>query len=480
MNAQKIQRRPRTAQGRWRTRVAIALCFVLGASACGTRVSQDAIVAASGGVPGTIAPGSPTASAGTEGQVGEIAADVVTSAPTEQARAGGTSAPGAAAPKFAAAGGGGAAGCTKTGSPLIIGQNTTISGLVGQNVNSAVPGLAAWAQHVNAQGGLACHPVKLTTLDDGSSASRASGNVRELKARGAQVLVGNFVPVSFPGFKSAVDAEQIPAIGGDQIVSGWNEDPLLYAVGAGEASQNWAGMAAIAATGANKVAVIYCVEAAACSDFRNTVVDGVGAAGASVVYEAQVSLTQVDYTAECQNAKRAGATQIVIAVEGSGIQRLARSCVGIGYVVPMVAQGLAAGFNNEDGPTRQMTVTLAGAGFPWFLSDTPAQAEFQSAIKRYAPNAKLSGAASQAWNSGMMLKAAIDKLGPEAVANDLTSALIIKGLGLIKNETLGGLAGPTSYAPGQPSKLSRCAFVVTLDRDGKWKSPLGNDPKCRP
>src|SRR5207249_878226 len=49
------------------------------------------------------------------------------------------------------------------------------------------------------------------------------------------------------------------------------------------------------------------------------------------VYEAQVSLAQPDFTAECIQAQRNGATGIQSAVDGPSIARLSKSCAQQGY-----------------------------------------------------------------------------------------------------------------------------------------------------
>lgn len=478
----------------------ICLCSLLLAAgmlvaACGTRVTDDEIIAAAGGqepsatqvglgVAGPSAPGSaegevPT---GFDGTPGAPTAAAPTSrddaSPSAEAAGGGQApVPGEAPPAGSAAA---AETCTSAGEPVIIGQVASASGIVGQNNGDAVPVAQVWAQHMNEKfGGLACHPIRFISKDDGSDPGRAASAVAELKQQGAQALISNIVPLSFSGFHSGVDKAKIPAIGGDLSDLPWWEDPLLYPVGTSIEAVSYGTMATVAEHGFKKVAVLYCVEAAACPTFAAAVRTHAGKQGAKVVYESSVSLAAPDYTSQCQNARNAGADQITLIMDGAGISRLARSCLAINYNVPFAAQALGANFDTSDPNVRKVTVSIAGFGAPWVDPSTPGQEEMLTALRTYAPSLRLDATAPSAWIGGMMLKAAVDKLGAEARDNPLTTDLIVKGLSMIKNETLDGMVGPTTFTgPTEPNPRNPCFFPVKFTSDGKWTAPFKAEYRC--
>jgi branched-chain amino acid transport system substrate-binding protein len=374
------------------------------------------------------------------------------------------------------------AGCTSRGSPLVIGSVLAATGLIGQDVGSAKPTLAVWAKYVNDHfGGVACHPVQVYSVDDSSDPGRSASAVNDLVVnKHAKALVGNFVPISISGFRSALDQVKVPAIGGDLFTLDWDQDPLMYPVGTVVDANAYGSMQSLAAAGHNKVAVLYCVEAPVCPAYKDAVVQNAPKAGASVATNpTSVSITQTDYTSVCQSAKSAGATQMAMIVDGAAVGRLARSCQTIGYNVPFAVASLGATFDRNDPNVRAMTVTVASAAVPWFRSDNAAESEFQSAMKAYAPSLPLDPTTIVAWSDGMMLKAAIDKLGPAARSTDITTDMIFQGLTKIQNETLGGLIAPQSYSPTRgPNPPNMCYFPAKFDGSGTWQAPLGTSYAC--
>lgn len=479
-----------------RTLIALALSCLAMAAACGTRVSTAAIVKAEGGSGGQLASATPGNTAAS-GQSADNGAATATTALASGGAASSSQTAQNAGPSVAASGGsvsgsvssGGAASsnastsgaCASQGSPLVLGQVLAASGLIGQDLGSAKPTLSVWAHYINDHfGGLACHPVQVYSEDDASDPGRSASDVNDLvQNKHAKALVANMVPISISGFRSALDQAKIPAIGGDLFTLDWNQDPLMYPVGTYVDANAYGSMQSLAAAGHTKVAVLYCVEAPICPSYKDAVVKYASKANATVVYTTSVSITQPDYTSVCQSAKNAGATQLAMILDGAAIGRLARSCEGIGYVVPYSVASLGATYDKQDPNVRAMTVTVASAAVPWFRSDSPAESEFQSAMKTYAPSLTLDPTTILTWADGMMVKAAIDKLGPSARNTDITAEMILRGLTQIQNETLGGLIAPQSYNPQRGANPpNMCYFPALFDGNGNWNAPLGTKFAC--
>jgi branched-chain amino acid transport system substrate-binding protein len=181
-------------------------------------------------------------------------------------------------------------------------------------------------------------------------------------------------------------------------------------------------------------------------------------------------LTQSDFTAQCQGAKSAGVTLLALAVDGSAMDRVARSCSALGYHPAIATAAVAIGAAQSADPGLQAdTIGLGSLVFPWTQADNPAEQAFQTAMKTYAPGVAPDGPSAGAWTSGMLLKAAVDKLGT-AGRDKLTPALILQGLGMIKNEALGGLTAPLTFTAGQPAPSGSCVFPMLL-KPGGWTAP---------
>jgi branched-chain amino acid transport system substrate-binding protein len=471
--------------------VTALLALALAAAGCGTRQTRAQVISGlsapvtataqqvgtsdggiSGPATGATGPGAVTATRGAiprGGTTGSTVAVPVGPASRGSAAGGTTGAgTGAAVP----------AGCTKQLSPITIGQVGGFTGLVSNTLAGGKVGMQVWVKATNAKGGVACHPIVLQQRDDASDASKSNAAVRDLVENGhAVALVGSAVPISISGFRAGVEAEKVPAVGGDSLNPDWNESPYLFPQGTtfgatiiGAAKQN-------ADRGKRKIGLVYCLEASNCTDAYQVLKNG-GAkkAGATVVYEAQISITSTDYSAQCQGARSAGADQLLLAMDGSAIQRFARSCAALGYYPAITTSAIATGsVVTSDPNVQRMTLSVAHIVFPWMRADTPAQKAYQDAMRTYAPDTPSDGSTSQAWVAGEMFRAAVEKLGPEA-SGDITTAKVLKGLALLKGETLGGLTTQFSITAGQShAPENNCYFPVLLTKG--WSSP-SSKPIC--
>ena len=390
--------------------------------------------------------------------------------------------PGRAVPgKQATVAGPAAATCTQKLAPVALGQVGTFSGLAGAVSAAARTTEAIWAQDVNARGGLACHPVTVYARDDGGDPARAAALVRELHAQTKVVaLIDSVVVFSIAGFRTAVEDLKLPVIGGELLAPDWNESPYMFPQGAGFFDQIVGFLKQGVEMGKKKIATLYCVEVTACSEGiaygRST---GVKKAGGELVYDSAISLTQTDFTAQCQNAKNAGADQMVLGMDGSAMTRVARSCAAIGYR-PLFSGigGTISSAQAADPTLRSFGLAVASGVAPWTETDTPGLKAYREALTRYAPSLQPDGASIQAWVSGKLLEAAIAGVAAKARAGAVTSTLILEGLATVKNEDLDGLTGPITFTPNQKSaKSSGCVYYVLLTTAG-WTAPKGSRAVC--
>jgi branched-chain amino acid transport system substrate-binding protein len=253
----------------------------------------------------------------------------------------------------------------------------------------------------------------------------------------------------------------------------------MFPQGAGLEDQIFGFIKASADAGHKKLGLLYCVEVAACS-VANKAVNSEGLAqkaGAQVVYSSAISLTQTDFTAQCQSAKNAGADQLALGMDGSSMARVARSCAAVGYK-PLLGGigGTISPGQAEDTNLRAFTLATATGTAPWTETTTPGLKAYAAALNTYAPGEQTSGSSVMMWTAGKLLEAAVAKLGA-AGQKPLTAAMIIDGLHQIKNETLGGLTSSMSYTEG-PQKSNGCVFFELLTTKG-WGAPQGAKPYCR-
>lgn len=372
--------------------------------------------------------------------------------------------------------------CTKQGPPVTIGQVGTFSGLVGANFAGATKTAYVWVDWMNAHGGLGCHQIRFVQIDDQSNPALSQAAVERLvEKEGAAAIFGAFVPLDIAGFQAGLNKEKIAAIGGDQAAPEWLSNQYMYPVGGTSRAAIAGSVKQAADIGKKKIAVLYCVEASPCgSNFNDTIIkDGFAKKfGMDVVYSGAVSITQPDYTAQCENAKNAGADTIAWGLDRAGLQRAAKSCAKIGYYPALPLIALQGSFDPTDPNIRKSGAFLSSPTFPYLLDSTPALQQFHQAMKQYAPNGAIDTSASLVWSAGQMLAKVVDSMGAAAQGKALTKEDILAATGNIKSETLDGLIPPTSYKSTGPQAENLCYFGIAFHADGTFSAPGGTKPSC--
>jgi branched-chain amino acid transport system substrate-binding protein len=495
--------------------IALTALTLMAVSACGgTRMSRDSVVAAEAGLGSRIpAASAQTNSAGTDTGAPALDTGPATAADTAvapaatqaaaapaaaltgstpgkpaanpQSGAATTPSKGGAAQVTAASGQGLPVICAKSGPPISIGQVGSWSGLVGASIGQARPALQLWARYMNDHGGVACHPVQLRSLDDQSNPSSAAAAARTLiQDDKVLALVGVFSPISINGIQSVAKSTGVPVVGGDGAAHAWTSDPYLYDVGSSIETQFYLAAKHEAEEGRKKVAIFYCVEASACSNAGESLSGNsplsATAAGQQVVYKATMSLTQTDFTAQCQGAKQAGADSLFLGMEGSSITRFLQSCDSIDYHPGIYTVGIAAVFDVNNPTIKKFKISIGAPVFPYMQNDNPVEAAFASAFGKYAPGFKYNAVAAQAWAEGMLFQRALELLGPAAQSQQITTAMLLKGLGLIKNERLGGLIPAQTYTPGASGNGPNPCGAVLVYTAGVWASANKSVFACGP
>jgi len=377
--------------------------------------------------------------------------------------------------------------CTQSLPPVVLGQTGVFSGFIGAVGSGTRPGLQVWAKDLNSRGGLACHPIQLIQLDDQSDPAKVAANVRDLvENKKVSALIDPFLPIALGPYAETAARYKMPTVGGDNIDLIWNQHPLLFPVGASPLGTYLGSIKSAAESGNfKKFGMLYCVEATICGALKKSVTTKGGLAdqaGVETVYTAPYSLTQPDFTSECQNMKNAGVQFVFIGGDASAVSRVARSCNSLGFNPTLCTVSLAAGSTLQaDKLVARDGLYLGSFLAPFPANDTPGLKEYHAAFQRYAPTFPLDGSSLIAWGSGKLLEAAVNTLGAEARSGPLTTALIMKGLGKVKNETLRGLSPPMTFKPGQPfaPAINCYAVIVLTARDENYRAPEGTKFHCQ-
>ena len=371
----------------------------------------------------------------------------------------------------------GSGGGSTTASAIPVGVIGSYSGTEAAYLQGSDKVAEAWADSVNAAGGISGHKIRLYVEDDNTDQATAIQDVKTLVEQDHVVAIVGDVSTSDTAWASYVQKMGIPVVGGDSIHTAFLTNPDFYAAGTDLVS-GFYGVASLAKTNGPKFGVAYCAELDTCAAVVQ-LVDALGKPlGVTASYQTKVAATTPDFTALCQSLKQAKVNSYDLALDQATIKRAFSQCTSEGVTAPLVTLG------DVDSSFLQSPsydgMQIVDSNYPFWDTALPAAQQFHAALKKYAPSVGASSASPltpiqmQVWASGKLFQAAVAASG----GGPVTAASVKKGLYALKNETLGGLSGPLNFVQGKPSPVN-CYFTYKID-SGKFVALSGEKPVCAP
>ena len=368
---------------------------------------------------------------------------------------------------------GGSSSATTSGAAVPVGIIGSFSGPQGAALVGAEFAVKAWTDWVNADGGLAGHPVKLFVVDDADNASQALTGVKTLVQTDHVVAIVGEMSDQDQTWAKYIQGTGVPVVGGLPQDTPFGSNPDFYSAGAGNIALS-AGTLAVARKYGKKFGVLYCAEAPVCAQLIPIEKAAGVPYGVDLSFSQSILATAPSYTAECEAIKSAGLQSYQIAEAQPIVARVAADCKQAGVTATLVGGGGTIDLASLSDPAENGAVGVE-LDFPFSADSNAATRQFQAAIKRYAPNIgqAMGPSATYAWASGMLLEAAVKASG----TSDVTPASIKNGLyALPKGTTLGGLAPPLTFTKGKPSVVT-CWFTDKVS-GGKLLLPDGLKTTC--
>ena len=357
--------------------------------------------------------------------------------------------------------------------PIVVGMVGDWTGVVGSAYAPARDAAAAWVKMINAAGGIEGHQIDLLVADDGGDGTQDLPIVRQFVEQDHAIAIFNYFagPAGEASVAQYVDQKHVPVVGGIAISATWNQSPMMFPSTASADAVQYGYAKAMKDAGVTKVGAVYCSEATVCQTDEQTWKTYATQLGLQVVYESAISLAQPDFTANCFQARSAGAQAILPEADGNTVLRFASSCNDQGYK-PLFIDGAPGNAT----PSYLEGTTAVTYSFPWFVTGgTPALNEYGHAIQQYT-NGNTGAFSSAGWVSGKMLQAAL----AHGVSDTPTTQDVLNGLYAFQSQTLGGLSEPLTYKPGAPAPAARCSYEGVV-KNGHWVAPAGAGPiYCKP
>ena len=363
--------------------------------------------------------------------------------------------------------------------PIAIGAVGNLSGPAGSALAGTEKGLQVWGSWVNQHGGLCGRQVQVIVVDDHSDPAQYRAALQDLVENRHVVAFSNAATLTAEAGISYIESVRVPVIGSACANEPEFASAMYYLVCAHPADLTYgtAKNAALFGPASHRLAIVTCRESAACgSQIQSTLVAQGGAqrAGMTLVYNAQASIAQPDFTSECQGARAAGGDVFGVFLDPASMRRLGRSCERQGYLptYTQVAATVDASLPTEPGLGNMLLVSPT---FSFVDASTPAEQEFQQAMASLYGSAP-GPAESQGWAHGKLIERAATIAAQ--TSGSITSATLIDALHTLHDETLGGLTVPVTYPAGGPGIYPACWFAMEAV-DGNWTTLNAGQPVCR-
>lgn len=365
---------------------------------------------------------------------------------------------------------------SSSGTPINVGVVGSYGGVFASTLAPAKLASQAWAESVNAAGGINGHKINLIIKDDLGNASTAVTYVKELVQQDHVVAIVGEEGVNPVPWADYIKTTDVPVVGGSNLEPAMLSNPSFFSTG-GNALANFYGIVAEAAKNGTKLGNLYCAESPACA-LTQTLFTAFGPElNVSAPYSSKVSASTPDFTSFCQGLKGSGAESYSLGLASATLTRLAAACTQQGYTGKLVISDVAdSTFSSVPGLAG---TTVVDPAFPFFDTSIPATQAFHAAIAKFEPKLgtaayPLNSPVASVWAAGKLFEAAVLAAGTGAV----TPASVKQGLYALKGETLGGLTPPLTFTAGQANPPA-CYFVYQVG-SGDFKLPNGLNPTCVP
>jgi branched-chain amino acid transport system substrate-binding protein len=356
-----------------------------------------------------------------------------------------------------------ASGSAAASAAIKVGILCSCSGALGSNDVPKEDVYRAWADTVNAAGGINGHPVQLIAEDDGSNPGTSFSDAKTLISDHVAAIldITNFDTT----WASAVAEANIPVVGSNVFDAPFYENPDFYPEGQTNDSSSYAVVSAAKEAGATNFAYFYCAEAVACSSGIPLFEKSGQALGVPLTYQASVAETAPNYTAQCLAAEQKHVTALALAGVSSEVQRVGQSCSQQSYNPIYLTEG--AGFSTLLTTTPGIKDNLWSeySNLPFWDSSSPAVKTMNAAVDKYYPGLRSdtntwSELAALSWPSGLLLEDAV-KAGGLGRGDTPAAAEVVKGLESLKGDTLDGWAPALTFAAGKPHPVD-CWFTAHM------------------
>lgn len=476
-------------------------------AACGTRLPDEAFVEQGQLVAsGDVAAGDDASGPGDEAGLGAdetattIAGDAggASGGGGSGGGTGGSGGGGGGATGGGGGGGGGSGGPNQasdvgvTPNAIVIGTIVAENGVLGDAFAPAARGMRAWAQAVNAKGGINGRQVVLKTCDDGEVRNKALECARKLVEQDKVFAIVGANTRAMGGAAQYLNDQGVPVIGMPITNSYyryphfWSVYPFGYARDGKTVGYNGQIMAATGIYRWFKTHLNVTKAAVFAYDIDESRQAGESFAKGLELEGFEVKMYPVSFAAPSFDQAVAdmqqNGVQIIFDTMDDGANRklcdaMARRTFTVAAKVSTVVSfGQKVGTTYND--TCRNSVFIPGESTPYTSTNIPEVAAFRAAFAKYQPGKELHQWALEAWAQGQMVAEGIRGMGPAPTRKGLEDFL--RGL---DKYTAGGIFVGLDWRPvdySQPTTKDCFTIARWQDNQGGWVRATEQFPFCYP
>jgi branched-chain amino acid transport system substrate-binding protein len=463
-------------------------------AACGTRLPDSAFVEGQSATKGVAQTSDAEQAAADAAATGDVTANNAT-ATTAAASGAGPAKAGAAGP---AAAGGSAQGPNQasdvgiTPTTITLGTIVAENGVLGDAFAPAARGLRAWAQAVNAKGGINGRSIILKTCDDREDRSRALECARRLVEQDKVFALVATNTRAMGGAAQYLNDQGVPVIGIPITNSFyryphfWSGYPTGYARDGSTVGYNGQIMSLsgiyrwFKANLGVQTAAVFAYDIDESKQAGNYFSKGLELEGFQVTTYT-VSFAAPSFDQAVADMQRQG-TQIIFDAMDDGANRklcdaMARRQFSVkAKVSTIVSMGDSVG--NDYNDTCRNSVFIAGESVPYSATNIPAVAEFRAAFSKYQPGQEVHQWALEAWAQATLVGDGVKAMGAAPTRKGLED--YFRGL---RKYTANGIMVGLEYVPldySTPTAEDCFTIARWLDQQGGWVSATDKFPFCYP
>jgi len=337
------------------------------------------------------------------------------------------------------------------------------------------PAVKAWADVVNASGGIGGRPIRVKVGDDANDPEKHLRLVREMVEQERVVAFAGMPAVDTQGASvKYLESKGIPVVGGVIGNQVWGTSPILFPYGIAGTQRARMLMRAAATSGKTRYAFVSISATTLESVLRSLRAGPAKEAGIEIVFDAVIEAGAPDYANVCSAAAGARVELMTIEADLTTQAQVVESCARQGFRPVYVTTGTSTDQKLLELAGKQLEVAIGiSRTVPW-MADRPADLNtYRRAMK--AAGLGVNAETLAGWVSGRILERALRRIKGEITP--MTVAQALRGLG---GQDFDELVAPLGFSalPTEPNPGSRC-FWPLIARNGVW-APARGGRLCLP